>query len=102
MKIGNFLILNLILSKNFNNIANSYSSLKRKNLKIIDNFEHNFISLFNGKLVSSDFSHETKDKISLEIYNYKNKKNLDKKNPLNFLNQCFGYRRLFIRGFQEL
>ena len=80
--------LNSILSNNFNNIENTHFVSKEKNFKIINNFEHNYISLFNGKLVSSDFSHEEKNKISIENFNYKSEKNLDKKNSLNFLNHA--------------
>ena len=80
--------LNYILSSNFNNIVNNDFLPKEKNFEFVNDFEHNFISLFNGKLVSSDFSFEEKNKISLENFNYKNEKNLDKKNSLNFLNHA--------------
>ena len=58
--------LSSILSSNFNNIVNNDYLPKQNNLKLIDEFEHNFISLFNGRLVSSDFSFEEESKISLE------------------------------------
>jgi Fe-S cluster assembly protein SufD len=80
--------LNSILSKNFNNIVNNEFLPKEKNLKLIEEFEHNFISLYNGRLISSDFTHEEKNKISIEEFNYKNEKNFDKKNSLNFLNHA--------------
>ena len=80
--------LNSILSKNFKNIVNNVFIPKEKNLKLIDEFEHNFISLLNGRLISSDFSHEEKGKISVGNFNFKKEKNLDKKNSLNFLNHA--------------
>ena len=80
--------LSSILSNNFNNIANNDYLPKQNNLKLIDEFKHNFISLFNGRLVSSDFSFEEEGKISLENFNYKIEKNLDRKNSLNFLNHA--------------
>ena len=80
--------LSSILSKNFKNIINNDYLPKEKNLKLINEFEHNFISLFDGRLVSSDFSHEEINKISIQNYNYKNEKNFDKKNSLNFLNHA--------------
>jgi Fe-S cluster assembly protein SufD len=80
--------LNSILSNNFNNIENNYFVSREKKFKIIEDFEHNYISLFNGKLVSSNFSHEEEDKILIDNFNYKNEKNLDKKNSLNFLNHA--------------
>ena len=42
--------LNFILSQNFNNIQNNEFLPKNNNLKLIDEFEHNFISLFNSKI----------------------------------------------------
>ena len=80
--------LNSILSKNFNNIINNDFSPKEQNFKLIEDFEHNFISLCNGTLLSFDFSHEEKNKISIENFNYKKEKNLAKKNSLNFLNHA--------------
>ena len=80
--------LNSILSKNFNNIVNDDFLTKEKNFKLIEEFEHNFILLCNGRLISSDFSHEEINKISIENFNYKKEKNLDKKNSLNFLNHA--------------
>ena len=64
--------LNSIMSNNFNKIVNDDFLLKRQNLKIIDEFEHNYISLLNGKLISKDFSYEEKNKILIDNYNHKN------------------------------
>ena len=80
--------LNSIISKNFINMANNSSLPKEKSFKLIDEFEHNYIFLLNGKLISSDFSYEEKNKITIENFNYKKEKNLDKKNSLNFLNHA--------------
>ncbi len=83
-----FTDLNSILSKNFTNIVNKELSNVEKKLNFIGEFEHNYISLFNGKLVSNNFSYEEEDKISLKNYNFKDEINLDKKNSLNFLNNA--------------
>ena len=83
-----FTDLNSILSKNFTNIVNKELSNEEKKLNFIGEFEHNYISLFNGKLVSNNFSYEEEDKISLKDYNFKDEINLDKKNSLNFLNNA--------------
>jgi Fe-S cluster assembly protein SufD len=80
--------LNSILGKNFNNIENNDFLPKEKNLKFIEEFEHNFISLYNGRLISSDFTYEEKNKIFIENFNYKDEKNFDKKNSLNSLNHA--------------
>ena len=80
--------LNFILSKNFDIIANSDFIPKEKDINIIDTFDHNFILLFNGKLMSSNFSHEEKSKIFIESFDYKNQLNTDKKNSLYLLNNA--------------
>jgi Fe-S cluster assembly protein SufD len=80
--------LNLILSNNFSNIINNDFFPKVKEFEIIDEFEHNFISLFNGKLISTDFSYEEKSKIFINDYDYKNEISLDNKNSLYFLNNA--------------
>tara|TARA_Y100000591_G_scaffold321328_1_gene336223 strand:- start:352 stop:1596 length:1245 start_codon:yes stop_codon:yes gene_type:complete len=83
-----FTDLNSILSKNFTNIVNKELSIEEKKLNFINEFEHNYISLFNGKLVSNNFSYEEEDKILLKDYNLKDEINLNKKNSLNFLNNA--------------
>tara|TARA_B100000963_G_scaffold357711_1_gene380576 strand:+ start:1197 stop:2441 length:1245 start_codon:yes stop_codon:yes gene_type:complete len=80
--------LNFILSKNFNNIANRDFLPKNDDINIINEFDHNFISLLNGKLVSSSFSHEEKSKIFIGNFDYKNQVNINKKNSLYFLNNA--------------
>ena len=80
--------LNSILSKNFNNIANNNFLPKEKNIKIIEEFEHNYISLFDGKIVSKDFSYEEKNKVLIDNFNYKDELIFDNKNPLYILNNA--------------
>jgi len=94
--------LNSILSKNFSNIVNNNFLPKEKNFKLIEDFEHNFILLCNGTLVSSDFSYEDKNKIFIENFNYKNEKNLDKKNSLNFLNHALASGGFSLEIFENL
>ena len=80
--------LNSILSKNFKNIVNNDFLPKEKDFKIIDEFEHNFISLLNGKLISTNFSYEEKNKVLIDNFNYKDELSLDNKNSLYFLNNA--------------
>ena len=80
--------LNSILIKNFNNIANNNFLPKEKNFKIIEEFEHNYISLFDGKIVSKDFSYEEKNKVLIDNFNYKDELIFDNKNPLYILNNA--------------
>ena len=83
-----FTDLNSILGKNFNNIANKDFISKNKELKILEEFEHNFIFLVDGKLVSNSFKYEDKNKILIKEYNYKNEIKLDKQNSLTLLNNA--------------
>ena len=58
-----FTDLNTILEKNFNNIVNKDFTSEVKKLKRINEFEHNFILLVDGKLVSNSFDYEDKNSI---------------------------------------
>ena len=73
-----FTDLNSILGKNFNKIENKVTISEDKKLKIIKEFEHNYAFLIDGKLISSNFDYEDKNKIFLKNYNYKNEIKLDK------------------------
>ena len=83
-----FTDLNSILSQNFTKIANTDLITEERPYKSINEFEHNFISLMNGKLISKSFDHEEKDKIFISNFNYKNEIILHSKNTLNFLNNA--------------
>ena len=83
-----FTDLNFILSKNFTKIANTDLITEERPCKSINEFEHNFISLMNGKLISKSFDHEEKDKIFISNFNYKKEIILHSKNTLNFLNNA--------------
>ena len=83
-----FTDLNSILSQNFTKIANTDLITEERRHKLINEFEHNFISLMNGKLISKSFDHEEKDKIFISNFNYKNEIILHSKNTLNFLNNA--------------
>ena len=80
--------LNSIIKSNFNKIINNDTLLEKTELKTFEEFEHNYISLLNGKLISKDFSFEEENKISIDNYNYKNELSLDSKNSLYFLNNA--------------
>ena len=68
-----FTDLNTILSKNFTNITNDYISLKEKKFKLIKEFDHNYLFVLDGKLVSNEFKFEDKNKVSIKEYDYKKK-----------------------------
>ena len=83
-----FTDLSSILNKSFNNIVNKDFSSDHKKIKLIDEFEHNFISLLDGKLSSINFDHENKKKILVKDFIYKNELKLNKHNPLALLNNA--------------
>ena len=83
-----FTDLNSILGQNFSNIVNTDLIPEERAYKPITEFEHNFIYLVNGKLISKSFNHEEKDKIFINNFDYKNEIILNKENTLNFLNNA--------------
>ena len=83
-----FTDLNNILGKNFKNIANKDLISEEKKLKIIDEFEHNFIFLVDGKLISNSFDYEDKNSIFVKDYNYKDEIKLEKPSSLTLLNSA--------------
>ena len=83
-----FTDLNTILEKNFNNIVNKDFVSEEKKLKKIDEFEHNFIFLVDGKLISNSFDYEDKNSILVKDYNYKNEIKLAKQSSLTLLNSA--------------
>tara|TARA_B100000767_G_scaffold165763_1_gene155289 strand:- start:739 stop:1983 length:1245 start_codon:yes stop_codon:yes gene_type:complete len=83
-----FTDLNLILSKNFENISNEVTFESSKELEIIKNFEHNYILLTNGKIITKSFLYEEKNKISIKDFDQKETTNLDSNNTLALLNNA--------------
>jgi len=83
-----FTDLNLILNKNFDNISNEVNFESSKEFKAIENLEHNFIFLTNGKIISTNFSYEEKSKIIIKDFDQKEKTNLDLGNSLTILNNA--------------
>ena len=83
-----FTDLNSILGQNFSNIVNTDLTPQERSYKPITEFEHNFIYLVNGKLISKNFNHEEKDKIFISNFDYKNEIILNRANTLNFLNNA--------------
>ena len=83
-----FTDLNLILNKNFDNISNEVNFESSAEFKAIENFEHNFIFLTNGKIISTNFDHEEKNKILIKDFNQEEVKNIDPSNTLALLNSA--------------
>ena len=83
-----FTDLNLILNKNFDTISNDVNFEPSNELEIIKNFEHNCIFLTNGKIISTSFDWEEKNKILINDFNQKETTNLDTGNTLTLLNSA--------------
>ena len=83
-----FTDLNTILSKNFTNITNNYISLKEKKFELIKEFDHNYLFVLDGKLISNEFKFEDKNKVSVKEYDYKKQISVRNQNSLNLLNNA--------------
>ena len=83
-----FTDLNAILSKNFANITNDYISLKEKKFELIKEFDHNYLFVLDGKLVSNEFKFEDKNKVLIKEYDYKKQISVSNQNSLNLLNNA--------------
>jgi Fe-S cluster assembly protein SufD len=83
-----FMDLNLILNKNFESISNEVNFESSKELKTIKNFEHNYIYLNNGKIISTSFAYEETNKILIKDFDQKETINPDPSNTLTLLNNA--------------
>ena len=83
-----FTDLNTILSKNFANITNDYVSVKEKKFQLIKEFDHNYLFVLDGKLVSNKFKFEDENKVLIKEYDYKKQISVNKQNSLNLLNNA--------------
>ena len=83
-----FTDLNTILSKNFVNITNDYISLKENKFELIKEFDHNYLFILDGKLVSNEFKFEDKNKVLIKEYDYKKQISVSNQNSLSLLNNA--------------
>ena len=83
-----FTDLNSIFNKNFTSISNKVNFDFNKELETIKDFEHNYIFLNNGKIISTSFPFEEKNKISIKDFDQKKSTNLDPGNTLTLLNNA--------------
>jgi len=86
-----FTDLNLILNKNFESISNEVNNESSKKLEIIKNFKQNYIFLTNGKIISTNFDHEEKNKILIKDFNQEEVMNIDPSNTLALLNSALSF-----------
>ena len=89
-----FTDLNSLISKNFQKLTNIEKFNIDKKLELLNNFQHNYVYLINGKMNSYNFNYEEKDKIIINHYDNSNRNEHKPLNSLNFLNDA-----LAIDGF---
>jgi Fe-S cluster assembly protein SufD len=83
-----FTDLNLILSKNFKSISNEVNFESTQQLETIKNFDHNYIFLNNGKIISTSFAYEEANKVSIKDFDQKKTANINPTNTLTLLNNA--------------
>tara|TARA_Y100001970_G_scaffold31162_1_gene38686 strand:- start:2466 stop:3719 length:1254 start_codon:yes stop_codon:yes gene_type:complete len=77
-----------IVQKNFNKLNIKNINSKRKQINFIKDFDHNYILIINGKLNTSDFKFEEKNKIKIKSFNNDNFFETNERNPLIQLNHA--------------
>ncbi len=84
-----------IVDKNFSelNCHNMPSNIKK--IKLLKDFDHNYIFLVNGNLYTNNFQHEDESKIKIESYD-KNMQHEKKNNPLIYLNHALADSGYFL------
>ena len=77
-----------IFSKNFKKLNLDNSNSKETDIKLIKDFDHNYMFLVNGKLVNSEFKFEDKSKIKISNYYEEKFSEKNSKNPFICLNHA--------------
>ena len=77
-----------IFYKNFKKIDINYNHPEENKFRQIEDFDHNYILLINGRLITSDFKFEDKNKIKINNYKEENFSREKSNNPLICLNDA--------------
>ena len=85
-----------ILEKNFGEIEINNADPKENSVRLINDFDHNYILLINGKLIKSDFKFEDKDKIKITHYKQENFSSKENDNSLISLNNALYQNGFFL------
>jgi len=83
-----FMDLNFILNKNFKSISNEVNFKSSEEFETIKDFEHNYIFLNNGKIISTSFAYEEVNKILIKDFDQKKQIDFDPTNTLTLLNNA--------------
>ena len=87
-KIGSFQILKQYFQKTLKKLNLNISNSKDTDIKLIKDFDHNYMFLVNGKLVKSEFKFEDKSKIKISNYHEEKFSETISKNPFICLNHA--------------
>ncbi len=85
-----------IVSKNFNKLNLKFEKSEKPKIDFIKDFEHNYIVIINGELVSSDFKYEEKNKIELQTFINDDYSDKNEKNPMINLNHALSDKGYFL------
>ncbi len=85
-----------IVQKNFKKLNVSNISSKVKKINLIEDFDHNYIMVVNGELISSNFKFEEKNKIKIKTSLNQDFLDENKDNPLIHLNHALSDKGYFL------
>ncbi len=85
-----------IVQKNFKKLNVSNISSKVKKINLIEDFDHNYIMVVNGELISSNFKFEEKNKIKIKTFMNQDFLEENKDNPLIHLNHALSDKGYFL------
>jgi len=77
-----------IVYKNFKKLNIKKINSKVKKVNLIKDFDHNYVMLVNGKLISSNFKFEERNKITIKDFQNDNFLQKNEDNPLIYLNRA--------------
>ena len=85
-----------IVSKNFNKLNLKFEKSEKPKIDFIKDFEHNYIIIINGELISSDFKYEEKNKIELQTFINDDYSDKNENNPMINLNHALSDKGFFL------
>jgi len=85
-----------IIYKNFKKLNVNKAKSKVKKVNLIKDFDHNYIMVMNGELISSNFKFEEKNKIKIKTFQNDNFLHENQDNPLIHLNHALSDKGYYI------
>ncbi len=88
--------LRQLVSKNFKKLDLKIENSKNGNFELIKDFDHNYITIIDGKLNSTNFQFEEKEKINVKKFINEDFNNKRERNPLVHLNHALSNNGYFL------